>query len=703
VGLLSLNLTPPTDNSQAATSTFATGPATISISTSPEAVSFGEVSGGSATKTQAITVTTTSVAGYTLSQNFGDSAATQTSATSGTSTAKWVTSGALTKNGGTATIPVALSHSFNVANEDQHDFTYSVTVTDAQHMPAGVYSGKSVYTAVAKLPSAPTLASATPTEFAVGSVSGNLTLTGANLDSVYQVYLGDTNDETIRCVIDTSVTRTATTLACKAPTELAKGEYTIHLIYQGGEVATTSKVSYIKKSICTNADPESECTVDIDANMIPVKYTGDSVTPKWVVADKSVKGDWYNYGDKKWANAVTVKSDKLSTYKAASAGTPVSNDDVLGYFVYIPRYKYKVMTMSGSTTPTATNFEIQFEKNSATKSVPSAVGDWATHPAFTWGDTELNGFWMGKFETTGKISSPTIKPNQVANISKTIGQKFTSAASIGVDDPTADTMGSSVSNVTKNGHNLLTATSHLLKNSEWGAAAYLSASEFGAGYNGVYNNGRYAYANGNTYDEDGNQASGGITGCGPNAKGTDINTGSVSTYRGTHLTQSSPVSDTACSIDNKHAYNQELGVLASTTNNVYGVYDMAGGSWEYVMGSYTATDGQSATKSVSYAVKPPYVDLYLNLTSTTNCKWATCGGAALYETAGWGLDSSHFFVYSYNPWLIRGGGAYSDSDAGVFALFYSVGNSDFNSDSFRVGLRLPASAPSEEGGGRHSN
>lgn len=106
---------------------------------------------------------------------------------------------------------------------------------------------------------------------------------------------------------------------------------------------------------------------------------------------------------------------------------------------------------------------------------------------------------------------------------------------------------------------------------------------------------------------------------------------------------------------------------------------------------------------MSYAVKPPYVDLYLNLTSTTNCKWVTCGGAALYETAGWGLDSSHFFVYSYNPWLIRGGGAYSDSDAGVFALFYSVGNSDFNSDSFRVGLRLPASAPSEEGGGRHSN
>ena len=201
----------------------------------------------------------------------------------------------------------------------------------------------------------------------------------------------------------------------------------------------------------------------------------------------------------------------------------------------------------------------------------------------------------------------------------------------------------------------------------------------------------------------GNQASGGITGCGPKEKGIDINKGSISVYSETNLTQSSPVSDTACSTDNKHAYNQELGVLASTTTNVYGVYDMAGGSWEYVMGSYTATDGQSATKSVSYAVKPPYVDLYLNLTSTTNCKWATCGGAALYETAGWGLDSSRFFVHSDKPWLIRGGGAYSDSDAGVFALFYSDGNSDFNSDGFRVGLRLPASDPSEDDGNIYGN
>ncbi len=31
-------------------------------------------------------------------------------------------------------------------------------------------------------------------------------------------------------------------------------------------------------------------------------------------------------------------------------------------------------------------------------------------------------------------------------------------------------------------------------------------------------------------------------------------------------------------------YNTETGYLASTTGNITGIYDMSGGSWEYVMG-----------------------------------------------------------------------------------------------------------------------
>ena len=36
--------------------------------------------------------------------------------------------------------------------------------------------------------------------------------------------------------------------------------------------------------------------------------------------------------------------------------------------------------------------------------------------------------------------------------------------------------------------------------------------------------------------------------------------------------------------DNTHNYNTSNGVLASTTGNVTGIYDMSGGSWERVAG-----------------------------------------------------------------------------------------------------------------------
>ena len=37
------------------------------------------------------------------------------------------------------------------------------------------------------------------------------------------------------------------------------------------------------------------------------------------------------------------------------------------------------------------------------------------------------------------------------------------------------------------------------------------------------------------------------------------------------------------------------GVLASTTRNVYGIYDMSGGAYEYIMGMYQDADGNIHT------------------------------------------------------------------------------------------------------------
>lgn len=249
-----------------------------------------------------------------------------------------------------------------------------------------------------------------------------------------------------------------------------------------------------------------------------------------------------------------------------------------------------------------------------------------------------------------------------------IGDYYDIAKSMGVEDSNnkyGNTTSTNQSN--QNNNNLAISTSHMLKNSEWGAVAYLSASEYGAGVNNVQINSQYQSGT------DGNgSTSYGVTGCGPQASGN------TSTYTGTGTLGT----NTACnSSDTSRAYNGSKGVLASTTNNVYGVYDMSGGAWEYVMGSYTNDLTQSYPNNsyITNKVKPPYVDLY-NIASNNDCTWNTsgsgCGGHALFETAGWGGDIS-YFVDSSSPWFRRGGYAGFGSYAGVFASSSSGGVTNY--------------------------
>ena len=299
---------------------------------------------------------------------------------------------------------------------------------------------------------------------------------------------------------------------------------------------------------------------------------------------------------------------------------------------------------------------------------------WATHPAFTWGSEELNGFWIGKFETTGSIKDPTVLPNQYHKANEYIGVFYDIAKSIGQPDPN-NTYGNGTA-TTSNAHNLTVLSSHMLKNSEWGAVAYLASSEYGAGMtygqSNVQNNASEDNSTGSN-DGDGKDSAS-ITGCGP----YNIN-GSTTTYN--------------CSGNITHQYQSDIGQLASTTNNEYGVYDMAGGAYEYVMGNYSTNLSQSSgsTRYMKTAAKPPYVDIY-NIDSNNSCTWNTsgsgCGGHALFETAGWGGDSA-YFVTSSAPWFLRGGFWNAGTNAGVFYSDHSYG-SNFYIGGFRVALSLTA-------------
>ena len=670
---------------------------------------------------------------------------------------------------------------------DSQNIYYGANVE--QFFRAGSYSEEVVYTATANLPAAPTNLAITPDSYeADGCSTPDVTITGNNLESTYNVYIdlngngqldtnltpadlgtGSASDGTIseQCANLNVVTNSGqTSLTCTMPRSSYipyDQPYDVYVVTQSttpGVMQDAYSYTEVATGISVKSTSEN-IIVDYDENLIPVVYVGydgnggghwESLTKSEIESDTD---NWFNYTNKQWANAVTVTKDSLSKYQ--DKHTTIDNNDVLGYWVYIPRYAYEVQRRDAIDAPVdPQNFDIVFQtasekntpaptlstesnhldyRNSGINRTYVANSDnttWATHPAFTWGDTELNGIWVGKYETTGKISAPTVKPNQHANISEYIGNFYLAAKSIGKEDKCNVGGGSSSTSstgrptleddLTQNSHNLQTTKSHMLKNSEWGAITYLAHSKYGAGINTSYTRDTNVNKNGaypsSSADADGTSSRYGITGCGP------VSAGSTSNYTdGTPLSADVIESPTACSQDLTRAYNGSLGVLSSTTNTIYGVYGLSGGASEYVMGNRTTSASQT-TSSSTYFETPasePYADLYVatpNGPFGTNPQWPvgdsgssseyyynydvctfeTCGGTATYETTtvqsvssddqSWGGTDS-YFVYSSNPWFNRGSNS-SSRNASPFFTSRDDGF-DYTGYGFRVALlALPA-------------
>ena len=104
---------------------------------------------------------------------------------------------------------------------------------------------------------------------------------------------------------------------------------------------------------------------------------------------------------------------------------------------------------------------------------------------------------------------------------------------------------------------------------------------------------------------------------------------------------------------------------------------MSGGAYEYVMGNYNST-----IKSAGFTTMPSskYYDVYSSTQFTGNystnmglCTIETCGGHALFETAGWYSDTQ-YFVNADAPWFLRGGGRSIGSYAGAWYSSHNNGN-----------------------------
>ena len=381
--------------------------------------------------------------------------------------------------------------------------------------------------------------------------------------------------------------------------------------------------------------------------------------------------NWYNYSEKKWANAVLVTNTSRSKYLNTS-GVTVSEPDILGYFVWIPRYRYKIWITGVSSSGKEQEIDIIFEGKNETKAVATQTGGYYTHPAFTFGNTELDGFWIGKFETGGTANEPKVKPDIRALVNQNISTQFATALKFAGGTQSGST-------VTFNGNSTYGLTSktdsHMLKNSEWGAVAYLSHSKYGANREVYINNSSGLYTG---------RSGGNVPGSTPingtytdQTSTTQYNSYGFYTWDGYLLNYNT----------NTRSSTRDLNKVASTTGNIYGVYDMSGGAYEYVMGNYNNTIGNSGFTTLP---DNKYYDVYssdvFTGTSTTNinfCTLATCGGHALNETAGWYSDSSRF-VYSSSAWFRRGG-YYNSSASGIFYFYYHSGT-NVTSFSFRTCL-----------------
>ena len=359
----------------------------------------------------------------------------------------------------------------------------------------------------------------------------------------------------------------------------------------------------LSKSEDLEEDPTGANRPVLAEGMIPITYDGNN----WIKADVyGAYNNWYDYGNQKWANAVMVTSSKRDTYMNANIGTTIPENDILAYFVWIPRYKYKLFnaTYASGTSPQV--IEVTFENGTSTTGTVicsydtsenetcqnKVNGNWYTHPAFTFGDTELKGIWVGKFETTGNTTTPTVKPGVASLKNITIANMYNASKLIRSTDY-----------ITTNGVNK--TDTHMMKNIEWGAVAYLKQSIYGLGITDItINSNRSNYTGGGT--------------------GT--------------------------------SYKTNIG--QSTAGNITGVYDMSGGAYEYVMGNYNKTAGDSGLTISTIPIQ--HIDIY----SGTSVS-ASHLGDAIGETAGWYSDYA-YFVNSSVPWFNRGGYYDSGANAGVF-------------------------------------
>ncbi len=376
---------------------------------------------------------------------------------------------------------------------------------------------------------------------------------------------------------------------------------------------------------------------------------GESLIPiKWdesnnIVETKQDDTNWYDYATNRWANAKT-KNESL--------------------FVWIPRYAYRITYYSDPEYKNVTGYYDGYGQwNAETKEIRLLLDEgietvdyngekYIVHPAFEtnlenggW-DKELEGIWVAKFEANGIGKDLKFTYGVQSVRSQTIGMQYTSArqATYGYIGQKGEDGNTSFMN------------SHMMKNSEWGAVAYLTHSKYGL-------------------------------------NGKEIKANNSSSYY------------TGGGIGEEYKSNTN----ESTTGNVYGIYDLSGGAWEristfnstdinedFIYFQWTEATGLTTdSESTKYATKY-YNETDLDSGNKITYKVGKVGDATKEVNTGGRADKNDtksfnnwfsdypYFVYSTSPFFGRGGTYTNGDGAGIFYMDHVMGTS--HNISFRASL-----------------
>ena len=438
---------------------------------------------------------------------------------------------------------------------------------------------------------------------------------------------------------------------------------------------------YFSEIIINNLDKSGANEPALTSNMIPVYY--DSTSDSWKKADSDnadKSSQWYDYDNKMWANAVTVSETNRQTYLSAKTGTTIPMSDINTMWVWVPRYTYTYLN-----TNTPEEIKIKFEKGTTSsgtiKCVSNVTGTGTTsetctdtingnlkagtstytHPAFTFGEDELTGIWVGKFTNSSyviKKSNEMVENNIIIKPNKTFLKLSASEAfkTIRTMEKTNnmykfnqknDTMFNWNGELSYDSNNIDT---HMMKNMEWGAVAYFSHSKYGRCTNSICEEITI------------NNCTEAITGIGGNT--VDAN-----------------YSSSACTTT-ENKYNGSKGKKASTTGNIYGIYDMSG-SDTLVMSNVMNSSNQFQTSkagnwNTTTYPSAKYYDNYSNGYSDNTYQRGKLGDATVEmaptgRNGNWYSDYANFPYYT-NSWFIRGESYVSNSNAGIFAFNSGDGN-----------------------------